>query len=132
MGGGQRRGKKIGNCGTIFKLTKDADGTWKEEILYSFKSGSAGFSPYAGVVIDNAGNLYGTTDSGGSGCGCGVIYRLAPSANNKWRYTVLHSFAGADGAIPAGNLVLDKKGNLYGGTVLGGIYGGGVIFELSP
>jgi uncharacterized repeat protein (TIGR03803 family) len=61
-----------------------------------------------------------------------VIYKLAPEPKGQWKYTVLHTFSGSDGCVPAGNLVLDKKGNLYGGTVLGGSTGNGVIFEITP
>jgi len=75
-----------------------------------------------------------TTDYGGDpSCDCGVIYKLAPGPKGKWAYTVLHEFGiGNDGGVPEGNLVMDSKGNLYGGTVLGGTYGGGVVFELTP
>ena len=124
-----------GGCcgGIVFELTPGSNGHWKETILYNFKPGATGSFPTAGVVMDKAGNLYGTTADGGSAsCGCGVIYKLAPSKNGKWTYTVLHRFSGADGAIPAGNLILDDKGNLYGGTVLGGSTNNGVIFELTP
>lgn len=124
----------IGNCGTIFELTKEANGRWKEAILYNFNIGATGSDPNAGVVMDKAGNLYGTTDYGGDAyCDCGVIYKLAPGPKGKWTYTVLHTFGiGDDGGVPAGNLVMDSKGNLYGSTVLGGTYGGGIVFELTP
>jgi uncharacterized repeat protein (TIGR03803 family) len=120
-----------GGCcgGVVYKLTPHANGEWKETIVYEFNAG--GYEPNAGVVMDKSGNLYGTTDYGGSG-DCGVIYRLAPKPKNKWKYTVLHTFSGNDGCFPEGNLVLDKNGNLYGGTVLGGANGNGVIFELTP
>ena len=118
-------------CGTVFKLEKTASGSWKETVLYDFKSGATGFGPNAGVVMDSSGNVYGTTDYGGSGSGCGVIYKLAPSAKGQWKYTVLHTFNEIDGCLPEGNLVFDKKGNLFGGTVGGG-GGNGVIFELTP
>jgi len=81
--------------------------------------------------MDGSGNLYGTADYD-SGCGCGVIYKLAPGPKGRWKYTVLHTFRGSDGALPEGNLVLDDKGNLYGGTALGGTYGFGVVFQLTP
>jgi uncharacterized repeat protein (TIGR03803 family) len=112
-------------------LTKGANGGWRDTILYNFKAGPTGSTPNAGVVMDKAGNLYGTTDYGGSGSECGVIYRLAPN-KGKWEYTVLHTFEGLDGCLPEGNLVLDKKGNLYGGTILGGNTGYGVVFEVTP
>jgi uncharacterized repeat protein (TIGR03803 family) len=117
--------------GVVFKLTPKGNGHWKETTIYDFQGGANGWLPGAGVVMDKSGNLYGTTDGGG--VGCGVIYRLAPELKGKWRYTVLHTFGvGSDGCAPAGNLVLDKKGNLYGGTVLGGTTGNGVIFEITP
>jgi len=124
-----------GGCcgGVVYKLTPRSGGRWKETILYDFKMGASGWLPGAGVVMDKSGNLYGTTDGGGNSSGCGVIYKLAPQPKGKWKYTVLYTFSGGnDGCIPAGNLVLDKKGNLYGGTVLGGTTGNGVIFELTP
>jgi len=125
---------ETGGCcgGVVYKLTPQANGRWKETILYAFQGGARGNQPYAGVVMDKSGNLYGTTDGGGNSSGCGGIYKLAPEPKGKWKYTVLHRFSGDDGCAPAGNLVLDQKGNLYGGTVLGGTTGNGVIFELTP
>ena len=116
--------------GTVFQLTKPADGSWKEAILYNFESGSTGWGPGAGVVMDKSGNLYGTTIYGGSGCG--VVYKLAFAPTGKWTYTVLHTFTGNDGCQPDANLILDDKGNLYGTTATGGAYGGGVVFEFTP
>jgi len=119
----------------------------KESVLYSFcaqTNCADGQSPYAGVVFDQKGNLYGTTRSGGTynnSCyyGCGVVFKLTP----KGKETVLYSFcmqAGcADGAEPFAGLVSDQKGNLYGTTYLGGAYDGcesglgcGVVFKLTP
>jgi uncharacterized repeat protein (TIGR03803 family) len=117
--------------GTVFQLTSSSKGSWKESILYNFKNDSSGAEPNAGVVMDKAGNLYGTTTAGGT-YECGVIYKLAPEPKGGWKYTVLHIFAADQGCLPEGNLVLDKKGNLYGGTALGGAYGPGVVFELTP
>jgi uncharacterized repeat protein (TIGR03803 family) len=82
--------------------------------------------------MDKAGKLYGTTIAGGSGWGCGVVYKLAPSPKVKWTYTVLHTFSGYDGAQPDANLILDSQGNLYGITATGGANGAGVVFELTP
>jgi uncharacterized repeat protein (TIGR03803 family) len=121
-----------GGCGTVYKLTPQSNGKWKETLLYNFGNGQNGYAPDGGVVIDKAGVLYGTTGYSGSGCGCGVVYKLAPGKNGKWTYTVLHAFTGSDGAVPAGGLTMDDKGNLYGGTVLGGADGYGVVFELTP
>jgi uncharacterized repeat protein (TIGR03803 family) len=123
-----------GGCcgGVVFKLAPRSDGKWKETILYQFQGGAMGFEAGAGVVMDKAGNLYGTTINGGSGCACGVVYKLAPGPKGKWTYTLLHTFSGSDGAQPDANLILDDKGNLYGTTATGGAYGGGVVFEITP
>jgi uncharacterized repeat protein (TIGR03803 family) len=83
--------------------------------------------------MDKSGNLYGTTIAGGtSSCGCGVVYKLTPGSNGKWKYTVLHRFTGYDGAQPDAYPILDSKGNLYGTTITGGAGGAGVAFELTP
>ena len=119
--------------GIVFKLAPGSDSPWKETILYNFKGGADGIQPSAGVVMDKAGNLYGTTSAGGTAsCGCGVVYKLAPGSNGKWTYTVLHRFTGFDGAGPNANLILDSKGNLYGTTTTGGAGGYGVAFEITP
>jgi uncharacterized repeat protein (TIGR03803 family) len=119
--------------GTVFRLTLQSSGRWKETILHSFAASPNGQQPSASVVMDKAGNLYGTTISGGTAsCGCGVIYKLVPGSNGKWTYTVLHRFTGYDGAQPDANLILDGKGNLYGTTITGGTGGAGVAFELTP
>ncbi len=69
--------------------------------------------PSSGVVMDQSGNLYGTTIAGGTAsCGCGVVDKLSPGANGVWTYTVLHRFTGYDGAEPDANLTLDDKGNI--------------------
>ncbi len=96
--------------------------------LYSFKGGTDGGNPDAGLVVDPKGNLYGTTVNGGS-YGNGTVFEVSESGNK----TVLHSFAGSpDGASPFfGTLVRDAKGNLYGATYWGGTYGGGTVFELT-
>ncbi|HEX8817305.1 MAG TPA: choice-of-anchor tandem repeat GloVer-containing protein [Terriglobales bacterium] len=121
-----------GGCcgGVVFRLTLDADGNWKETILYEFQGGTRGFEAGAGVVLDRAGNLYGTTIAGGSDCDCGVVYKLAAVARGKWKYTVLHTFRGYDGAQPDANLIIDDQGNLYGTAATGGTYDGGVVFEI--
>jgi len=119
--------------GTVFKLTPGTDGHWKETILHNFAGDANGGFAAAGVVRDQAGNLYGTTIAGGSAqCGCGVVYKLAPAGNGKWKYTVLHRFTGYDGAEPDANLILDRKGNIYGTTATGGAGGFGVAFEITP
>jgi uncharacterized repeat protein (TIGR03803 family) len=118
--------------GTVFMLSPQANGYWKETILHSFSQGANGDHVSAGVVMDQAGILYGTTIAGGTQCDCGVVYKLAPQANCKWTYTVLHRFNGGDGDGPDANLILDQKGNLYGTAPNGGFNGGGVVFEITP
>lgn len=108
-----------------------------ERVLYSFLTSPDGSVPISGLVADNAGNLYGTTSSGGDVAGqFGAIYELSPPATkgSPWTETVLYRFQGGsnDGATPIGSLIFDKLGNLYGTTVVGGPQGWGTVFELSP
>ena len=131
--GGGRYICVTGTCGVVFKMTQEPDGHWKETILHDFKSGKSGYWPGGGVVIDGAGNLYGTTGAGGDiNCDCGVVYKMAPNGDGSYTYTVLHRFKGIDGLIPNANLVMDDKGILYGTTQYGGPGGGGVVFMLTP
>jgi uncharacterized repeat protein (TIGR03803 family) len=120
-----------GGCGTVFQLTPESNGSWKETILYNFEAGANGFYPEGQLAMDKAGNLYGTTGWGGASNNCGVVYKLSPRSNGAWKYTRLHVFEGLDGCDPAGGLIIDGKGNLYG-AALGGKYGLGVVFEITP
>ena len=114
--------------GSVFELSP-SNGAWTETVLYSFHAND-GYLPEAGLVRDKSGNLYGTTASGGK-YGYGVAFELSLS-NGSWTETVLHDFTGGvDGASPTANLILDKSGNLYGTTPLGGSYGWGTVFELT-
>jgi uncharacterized repeat protein (TIGR03803 family) len=127
------QGGSLGN-GAVFELTRGADGRWKETILYDFPDAfHNGGGADAGVIFDQAGNLYGTTPGGGDpNCQCGVVFKMTPGANGKWTYSVLHRFTGADGFDPEAGLTLDSKGNIYGTTVAGGANGSGVVFEITP
>jgi uncharacterized repeat protein (TIGR03803 family) len=123
-------------CGTVFELSLSG-GAWTETVLHDFNgSGASPFTPYAGVILDSAGNLYGTTGSGGYGSG--TVFELSHAGGGSWKLTVLHGFGhGTDGIMPEDNLVFDAAGNLYGTTFCGGAYGGcesfsGTVFELSP
>jgi hypothetical protein len=150
-------------CGTVYELSPPTQkgGKWTEKILYSFQGGSDGYYPNGTLVFDKAGNLYGATLFGG-GFGtcdqniylyCGTVFKLSPpkQKNGAWKEKVLYSFKGVDqgkqsgdGANPAGNLVLDDKGAIYGTTYFGGdnqtgtCAGGsggtgcGLVFELEP
>jgi uncharacterized repeat protein (TIGR03803 family) len=107
--------------------------------LHKFhKNGKSGYLPNGGVILDSAGNLYGTTvDGGGNGCnyvGCGTVFELSPSGKGQLTMTILHSFRpkAKDGEGPMASLTFDTSGNLFGTTVLGGKYGYGTVFELSP
>ncbi|MFZ0322229.1 MAG: choice-of-anchor tandem repeat GloVer-containing protein [Candidatus Sulfotelmatobacter sp.] len=103
-----------------------------EKILYSFSGTADGSGPNAAVIFDASGNLYGTTEEGGS-TGSGVVFKLTPNSGGTWSESVLYSFAGeTDGYLPAGSLIFDSAGNLYGTTYGGGSEGGGTVFKLSP
>ncbi|HXM21312.1 MAG TPA: choice-of-anchor tandem repeat GloVer-containing protein [Terriglobales bacterium] len=133
---GTTAGGGIYNHGTVFKLTRCPGGGWTETVLYAFKENLNGNSPFAGLVLDKAGNLYGTTAWGGIGScegGCGVVFKLTPGAQGIWTYSVLHRFTGnRDGARPFAGLIFDKKGKLYGTTAYGGKDNAGVVFEVTP
>jgi uncharacterized repeat protein (TIGR03803 family) len=114
--------------GTVFKLDK----TGKETVLYSFTGGADGRYPQYGYLLrDAAGNLYGTTSSGGSSnCsgGCGVVFKVDKARNE----TVLYSFTetNGDGANPYAGVTRDSAGNLYGTTFNGGVFSVGTVFKL--
>jgi uncharacterized repeat protein (TIGR03803 family) len=122
-------------CGTAFKLAPASSG-WTETVLYTFTGGSDGGEPYARLLFDAAGNLYGTTLIGGNigsvcSSGCGTVFKLTPGSSS-WTESVLYAFAGgADGASPYDGLVFDKTGNLFGSTYAGGASGYGTVFELA-
>jgi uncharacterized repeat protein (TIGR03803 family) len=127
-----------GGCGTVFELSPSSSG-WTETVLYDFCSAtfcSDGSQPFAGLVFDKQGNLYGTTYEGGS-IGAGTVFELSPpmSQGGQWTETVLWSFGTTktDGEYPyLGALNWDTAGNLYGTTELGGGNGQGTVYELSP
>jgi uncharacterized repeat protein (TIGR03803 family) len=124
-------------CGTAFELSRSAGGAWTESIVHEFQ-GSDGWEIHAGLIMDGAGNLYGTAVKGGN-YDQGTVYELSPSAGGSWTETTLYNFTGGyDGGIPFGSLLLDGAGNLYGTTSAGGgnssecRYGCGIVFELHP
>jgi hypothetical protein len=110
------------------------DGSWKEKVLHHFTGGKDGGQPFAGVIFDKNGNLFGTAGVGGSvTCGCGVVFKLAQGSNGEWRERVLHDFADRPGANPfASDLVFDMIGNLYGTTDGDGITTFGSVFRIMP
>jgi len=120
--------------GTAYQLFRTSGGGWSEALLHSFGNGADGLSPRANLIVDRAGNLYGTTIKGGDN-NFGTIFQLSPASGGHWTEQVLYSFDpfnGSDGWYPAGGLVFDTAGNLFGTTSIGGTLGGGIIFELSP
>ncbi len=116
-------GGAYGGSGTVFKV----DPTGNETVLYSFTgTGGDGRVPYAGLVRDAQGNLYGATWGGGA-YSDGTVFKLDTSGNE----TVLYSFTGPpDGAYPQAGLVRDAQGNLYGTTYRGGVSNSGTVFKL--
>jgi uncharacterized repeat protein (TIGR03803 family) len=105
------------NRGTVYKLNA---GEWTEEILYSFKGGlKDGGNPFAGIVFDKAGNIYGTALSGGNSIGT-VFELVAPVGAGSYKEKVLWGFNNTDGAFPYSSLTLDSARNLYGTTWQGG------------
>ncbi len=130
MDGGS--GQDLDGGGAVFELSP-AGTTWTEKVLYSFGGGATtGYRILGGVVLDAAGNIYGTAVSGGNGFGLdGTLFELSP-VGNTWIETVLHSFGAfeGDGINPESTLVFDSAGNLYGTTYAGGVNGYGTVFEL--
>jgi uncharacterized repeat protein (TIGR03803 family) len=110
-------------CGTVFEMTTSG----KEKLLYRFKGGKDGAYPLAGLA-DVDGVLYGTTYLGGGGCGCGTIFKVSTSGQEK----ILHAFkGGTDGAEPSARLSY-VNGVLYGTTTFGGTHNDGTVFRISP
>lgn len=121
-------------CGTVFKLTPNGS-TFTFSVLYSFAGGVDAANPGAAVIMDSHGNLYGTTQNGGTD-NAGAVFKLAAATTAPWKETVLYSFSGgSDGANPVASLVMDTSGNLYGTTYGGGTssvgFGLGTVFELA-
>jgi uncharacterized repeat protein (TIGR03803 family) len=115
--------------GMVFELSP-ADGGWTESVLYNFQGANDGDYPTAGLIVDQSGNLYGSTSDGGTGGG-GTVFELTPSGG-IWTYNLLYSLSGGTRCGPWGNLSMDGSGNLYGTTVCDGANNDGNVFELSP
>jgi uncharacterized repeat protein (TIGR03803 family) len=117
--------------GTVFELSPSPDSSWTLTVLHSFGTSGDGIVPVASLIMDEGGNLYGTTKSGGL-YGNGTAFKLA-NVNGAWTEQEIVGFEGGgkDGANPTGRLLLDKKGNLYGTTSFGGPNNAGIVFRLS-
>lgn len=115
--------------GTVFMLTAP-NGVWTLNTIYAFKGGGSG--PYGPLVMDGAGNLYGTTYGGGA-YGNGSVFELTPS-NGAWIYTDLHDFSssGLDGKNPQGSIVVSANGTIFGTATNGGQYGYGTAWQITP
>jgi uncharacterized repeat protein (TIGR03803 family) len=119
-----------GGVGTVFRIT--ADGTYTN--LFSFASGAFGvngWQPLGGLVQGSDGNFYGTTSmKGTNGCSCGTVFRISSSGS----YATIYYFGNNlnDGTYPRGSMLKGPDGNFYGTTTSGGVYGGGVVFRITP
>lgn len=114
--------------GAVFEL-KNTNGSWTESVLYSFQGGQDGVSPKAGLILDGSGNLYGTTENGGTSQ-FGIVFELT-LGQDAWTETVLYRFQGGrDGAYPFGNLLLMPDGDLFGTTQQGSLANFGTVFDL--
>ena len=129
-------------CGAVFELSppKAKGGKWTEKVLHAFASGTDGANPNGGLVLDSKGAIYGTTYGGGNESrecgsgGCGTAFELKPPTKKggAWVEKQLHVFAaGNDGGDPAGNLIFDAKGSLYGAAQGGSSSGGGIVYRLT-
>jgi uncharacterized repeat protein (TIGR03803 family) len=140
------------SCGIIFRLTPNSDSSWTETIIYNFEGGADGIEPVAGLILDGAGNLYGTTQFGGGSdscnqgfgmVGCGTAFELMQTSKGNWTEKVIHRFSmpphGENyGMYPVSGLFFDQAGKLYGTARDGGyqscydFIGCGTVFQLSP
>ncbi len=121
-------------CGTVFELVPPSGNQtqWTESVLWTF-SGADGNNPYAGVVADKSGALYGTTEYGGK-ANAGAVFKLTPPApgQSQWSESTLWNFSGgADGGRPFDVLHRDSSGALYGTTYQGGLFNLGTVFKLT-
>lgn len=119
--------------GAVFQLTPGPNGTWQENVLYSFQGGTDGSFSTTTLVFNAAGSLYGTTSTGGRpSCDCGTLFKLT-LAGGSWNEKIVHFFGkGRDGSSPNYGLTFGPAGNLYGTAPVGGTGGQGIVFQLTP
>lgn len=125
---GGNRADCQGGCGTVFAVSQDGS---SEQVLYAFQGGKDGFDPTAGLISDGKGDFFGTTEGGGGACSgayCGTVFELTSDGKEK----VLHRFEGyPDGEQPAGGVVTDAQGSLFGVTFLGGAGNSGALYKIA-
>ena len=136
-GGLSTCGESAPFCGTVFKVVLGQDGSWTESVIYKFQGGTDGASPSGTLIFDAAGNLYGTTVTGGNNdCeeGCGTVFKLSPTKKGTWKESVIYRFTGGtDAEEPGSGVIFDEAGNLYGAAGGGCIEEcNGTVFKLSP
>jgi uncharacterized repeat protein (TIGR03803 family) len=117
-------------------LSPASGGKWTETVLHIFLNNYIdGGYPQGNLAFDGAGNLYGTTNVGGT-CGCGILFQLTPSSGGEWTETIIHDFSTVnDGFFPISGVTFDSKGNLYAIADQGandGQFTSGAVVELSP
>jgi len=118
------------NSGSVFTLLLGSDGKWTARAIHEFTGRKDGGYPYAGVIFDAAGNLYGAAQGGGTH-NHGTLYKLTPGPGGTWQESVLHRFkGGSDGENPRGDVLFDANGNLYDTTIGDGKKG--TVFEITP
>jgi len=126
LGGGK-------GLGTVYQLSHTSTG-WKETVLHSFAGNLDGAEPFVNcttLALDSHGNLYGSTYAGGA-ANAGTAFKLTRQTSGAWTERILHTFqGGADGTRPLAGVILDKSGNVYGTTTLGGSGKYGTVFELT-
>jgi hypothetical protein len=116
----------------VFELSPTVGGGWTEKVLHNFGNGGDGVGTVGNLIFDSAGNLYGTTSGGGT-YGDGTAFELVRQPGGGWKERLLFSFGnGSDGQSPEAGLTFDSAGNLYGDAFFGGLYNGGIAFELTP
>lgn len=124
-------------CGEVFKITPTATG-YRESTLYQFQSSQDGAQPFGVLTVDNnTGDVYGTTEYGGTGRhgGCGTVFKLKRTPAG-YKHSILYNFNGQDGCLPEGQVFLGPSGTLFGTVAIGGFgcagIGCGVVYELVP
>lgn len=114
--------------GAVYELSPNGGGGWTEQVIYSFTGGNDGSSPTGGLILDHAGNLYGSTANGGANGG-GTVFELSPNGGS-WQYNLVYSFSGGANCGPWAELSMDPANNLYGTTLCDGANSDGNVWEL--